>query len=126
MQMSTRRSRPRISTQPRDRVDFPAPESPTRQSMIGRPALKGTLSLRTLVVGFPGEYPALPDIVGVDPGQRLALDRPAPLHQAVGLAELGPVDRVPHAPRVGEVRQLHAALEVLAECPARCAVELVV
>src|SRR5262245_16839564 len=44
--MSVTRSGPNSSTQPLESVDFPAPESPTRVSMMGRPARNGMGNLR--------------------------------------------------------------------------------
>src|SRR3989442_15934989 len=45
--MSVTRSGPSSSTHPFDRVDLPAPESPTRHSMMGRPARNGIAYLRS-------------------------------------------------------------------------------
>src|SRR2546422_10795894 len=44
--MSVTRSGPSSATHPFDRVDLPAPESPTRHSMMGRPARNGITYLR--------------------------------------------------------------------------------
>src|SRR5206468_3391804 len=45
--MSVTRSGPSSSTHPFDRVDLPAPESPTRHNMMGRPARNGIMYLRS-------------------------------------------------------------------------------
>src|SRR6266571_4134527 len=46
--MSVTRSGPSSSTQPLESVDLPAPESPTRHSMMGRPARNGIAHLRSV------------------------------------------------------------------------------
>src|ERR1700680_1584505 len=103
--MSVTRSGPRISTQPFDNVDFPAPESPTRPSMMGRPARNGsgvTLLIADTVVPSLA-HAALEDVDRLDPREVLLGHEPPGGDEAVRLAELDAVERVPDAARVGEM-----------------------
>src|SRR6266702_3911541 len=76
--MFVTRSGPRISTQPFVTVDLPAPESPTRQSRIGRPARNGSGAalLITGLVGLRVEDAARADVCRVDAGEIVAGDGP--------------------------------------------------
>src|SRR6266566_5360224 len=125
--MFVTRSGPSISTQPFVTVDLPAPESPTRQNMIGRPARNGSAAA-LLIAGLVGprlEHAARADVRRVDAGEIVAGDGPPVSDEAVRLAQLDAVERVAHAARVGEVRLAHPQHQILAERGPRRLVELV-
>src|SRR2546427_821301 len=125
--MFVTRSGPSISTQPFVTVDLPAPESPTRQNMSGRPARNGS-GAALLIAGLVAplvEDAARADVRRVDAGEIVARDGPALRDQAVRLAQLDAVERVAHAARVGEMRLAHPQHQILAERGPRRRVELV-
>src|SRR2546426_12732046 len=99
--MFVTRSGPRISTHPFVRVDLPAPESPTRHNMIGRPARNGSgvVLFIARLVGPGLEHPARAHVHRVEPRQILPGDHPAPRDEAVRLGELVSGGAVAHPAR---------------------------
>src|SRR3712207_2587671 len=97
------RSRPRV------RVVFPAAESPTTPSMVGR----GTAPTPSVVV--PGEDAALQQVLRLDRDQLFPPERRLGLEQSARLAQARPVDRVADAAAVREARPPAPPLDVLAK-----------
>src|SRR2546426_12776063 len=119
--MFVTRSGPRISTHPFVRVDLPAPESPTRHNMIGRPARNGSgvVLFIARLVGPGLEHPARPHVHRVEPRQIVPGDHPAPGDEAVRLAQLDAVERGAHAARGREGRLPPPPPPILAGRPRR-------